>query len=119
MTSVSNSALAQTNDVIGTISNLPVPTDVTKTSSFISVIIVAIYVIGGLFTLWQIIMGGFTYITAGGDKGKVQEAQNKIFMAITGLIIIGASFLIIGVISLILFGDFNAILNPGSQLQTL
>ena len=106
-------AYAATEDVIGTIS-LPegIPSDIGKTGDFITTIIRFFVIVAGLFTLWQFLIGGFTYITSGGDKAKVQEAGNKITMSLIGLVVIAASFVIIAIISQLLFGDFTAILIP-------
>jgi len=101
------------DDVVGTIT-LPsgIPSDIGKTGDFISVIIRFLLIIGGLFTLWQFLSGGLGYITSNGDKAKIQESGNKITTAITGLIIMVASFVIIAIISQLLYGDFTAILIP-------
>lgn len=106
------------SDFVGNVT-LPtgIPTATTSIGPFISTIIRFIIVIAGLFTLWQFLMGGLGMITGGADKGKIAEAQNKITMAITGLVIIAASFLIIGIVSQVLFGSFTAILIP--QLQSV
>ncbi|HEX9008134.1 MAG TPA: hypothetical protein VF837_02635 [Patescibacteria group bacterium] len=106
------------SDFVGNI-NLPagIPTQVPQVGSFISTIVRFIIIVAGLFTLWQFLSGGLGMITGGSDKGKVAEAQNKITMAITGLAIIAASFLIIGIVSQLLFGSFTAILIP--QLQSV
>jgi hypothetical protein len=101
------------SDVVGTIALPPgIPSEIGKTGDFISAIIRFFIIIGGLFTLWQFLSGGLTYITSSGDKAKIQEASQKITMAITGLIIMAASFIIIAIISKLLFGSFTAILIP-------
>lgn len=100
-------------DVVGTL-QVPggVPSEISKTGDFISGIVRFLMVVGGVFTLWQFLSGGFQYISSGGDKGKIAEATQKITMSITGLVVMTASFLIIGIISLVLFGNFTYILNP-------
>jgi len=106
------------DDFIGNIgSNLPtgIPSDISVTTSFISAIVRFLVIIAGLFTLWQFLTGGFGMITAGGDKGKVAEAQNKLTTSLTGLVVIASSFLIIGIISQLLFGDYKFILAPSLQ----
>jgi hypothetical protein len=101
------------DDVVGTIA-LPsgIPSDIGKTGDFITTIVRFFLILGGLFTLWQFLSGGLTYITSGGDKAKVTEASNKITMSLIGLVIMAASFIIIAIISQLLFGDFTAILIP-------
>lgn len=110
---------ALASDFIGTVT-LPtgIPTATSSIGPFISTIIRFIIIVAGLFTLWQFLTGGLGMITGGADKGKMTEAQNKITMAITGLVIIAASFLIIAIVSQVLFGSFTAILAPEIQSVT-
>lgn len=89
-----------------------VPSDIGKTGDFFSAIVRMLMIVGGLFAFWQFLSGGFQFISSGGDKGKVAEAQQKIQMSITGLVVMTASFIIIGVVSLVLYGNFTYILNP-------
>lgn len=91
--------------------------DATQTGTFISTIVKFIIVIAGIWSLWQFLTAGFAYITSNGEKGKVTEATNKITNALTGLVVIGASFILIAIVSQLLFGDYTYILNP--KLQTL
>lgn len=101
------------DDVVGTIT-VPsgIPSEIDKTGDFISAIIRFFLIIGGLFTLWQFLSGGLAYITSNGEKAKIQEAGTRITTAITGLVIMVASFVIIAIISQLLFGSFTAILIP-------
>ena len=94
-----------------------VPSATTDTTNLISAIVRFIVVIGGVFAFWQFLTGGLAFITSAGDKGKLTEAQNKIQMSLVGLVIIAASFLIIAIISQVLFGDFMAILS--TKLQSI
>lgn len=71
-----------------------------------------ILVIAGLFTLFNIILAGFSYMTSNGDPKKVSEAHNKIMFTVIGLGIIVAAPVIAGVIGMIVFGDWKAILSP-------
>ena len=105
-------SIAYADDVVGTIIAPGKATVAAETGGLISAIIRFIVVIAGLFTLWQFLSGGLAFITSNGDKGKLTEAQNKIQMSIVGLIIMAASFIIIAIISKVLFGEFNTILAP-------
>jgi len=111
LSNIINSAYA--DDVVGNIlAPSGVPQQPAQTGPFISGLVRLMLVIAGLFTFWQFLSGGLSYITSNGDKNKIAEAQNKIQMAIVGLIIMAASFVIIGIISMILFGKFDAVLSP-------
>ncbi len=92
--------------VIGTIGD---------TGSFISAIVRFITVIAGLYALWQFITGGLGFITSGGDKGKIQTATSQIMMAITGLVVIGMSFVLASIIGRLLFGAGFNLLSPTLQ----
>lgn len=100
-------------DIIGTVEPpIGIPKTPEKTTAFLTAILTFIIVVAGLFTLWQFLSGGLAYITSNGDKNKVAEANNKITYSILGIAIITASFIIAGILGLILYGEFNAILKP-------
>jgi hypothetical protein len=75
---------------------------------------------GGLFifafilALLYLILGGFDWITTGGDKGKLEVARNKITHAIIGLIIVASIWAI-----MTLIGNFFGITFPEIELPTL
>lgn len=54
-----------------------------------------IILVGGLAFLLFFLQGGLTWITAGGDKGKIEEARGKITQGLIGLAILAASYVII------------------------
>jgi hypothetical protein len=64
--------------------------------------------IGALMVLIYFAWGAIDWIAAGGDKGKIETARNKITNAIIGIIVLVSSFTIIGFFSNLVFGsDFN------------
>lgn len=54
-----------------------------------------IIIVGGLAFILYFLLGGLEWITAGGDKGKIDEAKHKITQGLIGLSILAASFVII------------------------
>lgn len=42
----------------------------------------------GIIAVVMIMYGGFQYITAGGDSGKIQEAKKTILWSVVGLVVI-------------------------------
>lgn len=81
----------------------------TSFGTLITSLITTITVVGGLAFLIYFIVGGLKWITAGGDKAKVTEAQTQITQALVGLIIIVVSYFLVGIIGSVL--GLN-ILNP-------
>ena len=49
----------------------------------------------GVVAVIMIIVGGFQYITSGGDSGKVTNAKNTILFAIVGLVIVALAQIIV------------------------
>ena len=109
---------ATSTDVVGIIT-VPtgVPSAIDQTTVFMSGIIKFLMTLAGIYTLWQFLTGGFSYITSNGEKGKIAEAQQKIQMSVIGLVIMTASFIIIAIVSKILFDSFAYILIP--KLDTI
>jgi len=77
----------------------------TSLGQVLNTLIPAAIITAGIITLIFIIIGGFQYITSGGDKVASQAARDRIVYAILGLIIIVASVAIIQVLGAV-FG-FN------------
>jgi hypothetical protein len=61
---------------------------VTKIVNILSVIV-------GIVAVIMIIIGGFKYITSGGDSNRVASAKNTIIYAIVGLIIVALAQVIV------------------------
>jgi hypothetical protein len=68
---------------------------VTKVNTLITDIINIFSAVVGIISVIMIIIGGFQYITSGGDTGKVGTAKTTIIYAIVGLIVVAfAQFLV-------------------------
>jgi hypothetical protein len=55
--------------------------------------------IGGIATFVALVFGGFLYLTSAGDPGRLKEAKDRIFSAITGLALLLAIYLILNTIN--------------------
>ncbi|KKU89227.1 MAG: hypothetical protein UY18_C0002G0040 [Microgenomates group bacterium GW2011_GWF2_47_9] len=84
----------------------------TGLPAFISNLLKVVFIAGGLYAFFNLLFAGFIYITAAGDKQKIEKALYSINMSLLGLIIMVASGLIMGIISFLLFGSATAILKP-------
>ncbi|MDO8511664.1 MAG: pilin [bacterium] len=60
---------------------------------------------GAILAVGAIVMAGFSYIKSGGDPSAMKDAKQKIILAITGLIILGASVLIVNTVLKVLGSD--------------
>jgi len=84
---------------------------VSDLSSVITTAINLIFIVAVILAFGFLIFGGIQWITSGGDKGKTEEARNKITAAVVGLLILGASWAIINfTLSLLGLGSFTDVL---------
>ncbi|MCD8484392.1 hypothetical protein LRY65_00835 [Candidatus Woesebacteria bacterium] len=83
---------------------------VTLFSEQLSNIIAFITVLGGIFFVVYLLIAGFDWLRAGGDKGAVEKAQQKMINAAIGLLVMILAVAIIGIVG----GVFGLnILDPG------
>lgn len=69
-------------------------------SNLLNPIIANVLVISGVAAFFTIFFAGFTYITAGGDKTKTEQAQQMLNYGILGLIVIVVAYLITKLVGL-------------------
>ncbi len=82
---VANSAFAATIGRVGFTGSL---------TDLINRILGYVLVIAGLVAVIYLILGGFKYLTSGGNPKAVEEAKSTLIYAIVGLIIVAAAFAI-------------------------
>lgn len=88
----------------------------TKLNQVLGSIIGFLIIVAALWFFIQFIIAGITWISAGGDKSRTEEAQKKITNAVIGITVVVAAWVIVGLIGQLLGLD---ILNPGSLLKNL
>ena len=50
--------------------------------------------VGGIAFIIYLVWGGIEYLTSGGDKGRIDDAQKKITSSVIGIVILVASYAI-------------------------
>ena len=73
-------------------------------------------IIAGIWFIVLFILGGYDYMTAGGDQQKITSATKKITSALIGLIIVVAAYAIMSLLGELLGFKF---LNLGSLIKKL
>lgn len=69
-------------------------------------------IIAGIIVFLNFILAGYAYITSDGSAKVNEQVKNQLTYSVLGLVIIVASYTIIAIISLLLFGKADFILNP-------
>lgn len=54
--------------------------------------------VAGIFVFAMLILGGYGWITAGGDKSKVEEARTRITNALIGIAIVASAWALVAVV---------------------
>jgi hypothetical protein len=67
----------------------------TKLNALIATIVNLFSVLVGVIAVIMVIVGGFRYVTSGGDSGNVSSAKNTILYAIVGLVIVALAQFIV------------------------
>lgn len=80
--------------------------------TFLSNVFNLLVVVGGIYATINIILAGYEFFAAGGDPKRIKEAWSKIWQSALGLIFIAGAFLLIAIISWVVFGNATAILKP-------
>ncbi len=101
---------------LGAFSNFTLGTFSQTVATIIGNIIGFLTIVAGLWFTINFILGAVSWISAGGDKGKVKEAKDKITQAVIGLAIVVAAYTIAGLLGKILGLDF---LNIGAALRLI
>jgi len=77
--------------------------------SFLSTILKLLGTIAGIYAVIQLILAGYTYISAAGDPKKNEQAWAIIWQSLLGLLVVASAFTIAAVVGNLLKID---ILNP-------
>ena len=66
----------------------------------------------GIYALFNFVLAGYSFLSAGDDPKKVEQAWQKIWQTAVGLAFAAGAFVLAGIFGYLIFGDVNFILNP-------
>lgn len=97
---------------------VPVPTwlvpfaagNVNGLQILLNIILRTLIVGAGIYTVLNLILAGYAYLSASGDPKRIQDAGAKIWHSILGLVVAAGAFVLAAVIGQILFNDPTALL---------
>ena len=90
----------------------------TKVTNVVSSIIGIMTVAASIWFAFRFIIGGIRWISAGGDKGKLEEARNSITHAFIGLLVVIAGWSILALAGQF-FGYDILISNPAEIMRQM
>lgn len=80
--------------------------------NFLNLLLKILIVAGGLYALFNLVLAGYAFMSAGEDPKKMEAAWAKIWQTAMGLIFIAGAFVMAAIFGKLIFGDYNAILSP-------
>lgn len=79
-------------------------------SKFIGNIVKYMIVIAGLYALFNLILAGYSFMSAGGDPQKIAGSWAKIWQTLLGLTVAVGAFVLAAIFGKLLFNDYNYLL---------
>lgn len=100
--------------------NIPLPSPIARFGSdpglaigkFINFLLQLLIVIAGIYSLINLILAGYAFMSAGDDPKKVAGAWAKIWQTLLGLAVAAGSFVLAAIFGQLLFKNPTFILKP-------
>ncbi len=80
--------------------------------SLIQLVIYVLIVGAGIYALFNLVLAGYSFISAGDDSKKVASAWAMIWQTMLGLAIAAGAFVLAAIFGQLIFNDPTFILNP-------
>lgn len=74
---------------------IPIPENLTTLGGIISALIPYLFVFAGLILFAYLVIGGFSFLTSGGEPKAMEQAKGKVTNAIIGFIIIFVAYWVV------------------------
>ena len=84
--------------------------EITGIPVFLNNILKLIIVLAGVYEVFNLIIAGYKFMSAGDDPKKVAGAWARIWQTILGLTVAAGAFVLAAIFGQLLFGDYNALL---------
>lgn len=82
------------------------------TSSLITTLASGMFLLGFMMAFIYLMVGSINWITAGGEKGKLEEARNRIINALIGIIILASMWAVMSLVAQFVGLDWEALPIP-------
>lgn len=66
----------------------------------------------GVYAVFNFILAGYSFMSAGGDPGKVANAWSKIYQTAIGLVVAAGALVLAAIFGRLIFNDWLFLLNP-------
>jgi hypothetical protein len=80
--------------------------------NFLSLLLRIFTIISGLWFMFNIIVGGYLFITSSTDSGTMAKFKESLYFSLIGLFLIATAYLIAALVGSIFFGNAGFIIRP-------
>ncbi|MBI1863675.1 hypothetical protein HYS03_00465 [Candidatus Woesebacteria bacterium] len=80
--------------------------------NFLNLIFKILVVGAGIYAVINIILAGYSFLSAGDDPKAIAGAWNKILQTLIGLAVVVGCFVLAAIFGILIYGDAGAILAP-------
>lgn len=79
---------------------------------FVQLTLRTLIVVAGVYALFNLVLAGYAFMSAGEDSKKVAGAWAKIWQTMLGLAVAAGAFVLAAIFGQLIFGDATFLLNP-------
>ncbi|HWA52311.1 MAG TPA: hypothetical protein VG895_04610 [Patescibacteria group bacterium] len=102
------------------IGHVPLPTALSNfgdvsgggIGKFLNLVLKLLIVGGGIYALFNLVLAGYAFLSAGDDPKKVEGAWARIWQTAIGLLFMAGAFVLAAIFGKLIFNDWTFILNP-------
>jgi hypothetical protein len=88
-------------------------------SHFFNSVLSIVMIVAAMLVFFFLIWGAFDWIISGGDRGKTEQARQKMFAAVIGLIVVAASFAVLNIaLQFLGFKDINDVFRNARPIDS-
>ena len=80
--------------------------------NFLNLILRTLIVGAAIYAVFNFILAGYAFLSAGEDSKKIEGAWAKIWQTALGLAVAASAFVLAGIFGQLIFGKWDFILNP-------
>lgn len=80
--------------------------------TILRIVLQALVVIAGVYAVINLVIAGFSFMSAGDDPKKVAGAWQKIWQTLLGLAFAAGAFVLAAIFGQLIFGDWRFLLQP-------
>jgi len=80
--------------------------------NLLNIVLKLVFVVAGLWSLWNLILAGYLLIAGGVESSKLERVRGVFIWTFLGIVIMISAVLVAGLIGYFVYNNWSAVLNP-------